>query len=101
MGGAVATHWATVKRAYPTDAAVQVANFSQNSDLLIGTKARITGLSLRATGADKWPAGALTLHTRFRSAAARGPLAGLGRVGSWRGGAAGLASDPQRFLVGA
>jgi uncharacterized protein (TIGR03083 family) len=42
----------SIKHAYPTDAAVQVANFYKNSDLLIGTKTRISGLKLRATDAD-------------------------------------------------
>ncbi len=37
---------------FPTDAAVQVANFYKGSNLLIGAKKRITGLSLRATDAD-------------------------------------------------
>jgi uncharacterized protein (TIGR03083 family) len=34
---------------YPADAVVQVANFYKGSNLLIGTKRRIAGLSLRAT----------------------------------------------------
>jgi uncharacterized protein (TIGR03083 family) len=41
-----------IKHAYPTDAAVQVANFYKNSNLLIGAKARIAGLKLRATDTD-------------------------------------------------
>ncbi len=41
-----------IKHAYPTDAAVQVANFYKNSNLLIGAKTRIAGLKLRATDAD-------------------------------------------------
>jgi uncharacterized protein (TIGR03083 family) len=41
-----------IKHAYPTDAAMQVANFYKNSNLLIGAKTRITGLKLRATDAD-------------------------------------------------
>jgi uncharacterized protein (TIGR03083 family) len=38
--------------AYPTDAAVPVANFYQGSNLLIGAKTRIAGLTLRATDTD-------------------------------------------------
>jgi uncharacterized protein (TIGR03083 family) len=38
-----------IKHHYPTDAAVQVANFYKNSNLLIGAKTRIAGLKLRAT----------------------------------------------------
>jgi len=41
-----------IAHAYPTDAAVQVANFYKGSNLLIGAKARIAGLSLRATDAN-------------------------------------------------
>ena len=37
---------------YPTDAVVQVAGFYQGSNLLIGSKRRIEGLTLRATDAD-------------------------------------------------
>jgi uncharacterized protein (TIGR03083 family) len=37
---------------YPTDAVVQVANFYKGSNLIIGTKRRIAGLSLRATDTD-------------------------------------------------
>jgi uncharacterized protein (TIGR03083 family) len=37
---------------YPTDAAVQVANFFKGSNLLIGAKRRIEGLRLRATDAE-------------------------------------------------
>jgi uncharacterized protein (TIGR03083 family) len=37
---------------YPTDAVVQVAEFYKGSNLIIGTKRRITGLSLRATDTD-------------------------------------------------
>jgi uncharacterized protein (TIGR03083 family) len=39
-------------RAYPMDAVVAVADFYQGSNLLIGAKSRIAGLSLRATDAD-------------------------------------------------
>ncbi len=41
-----------IAHTYPTEAAVQVANFYQGSNLLIGSKARIAGLSLRATDTD-------------------------------------------------
>lgn len=37
---------------YPTDAVVQVADFYKGSNLIIGTKRRIAGLSLRATDTD-------------------------------------------------
>ena len=37
---------------YPTDAVVQVADFYKNSNLIVGTKRRITGLTLRATDTD-------------------------------------------------
>jgi uncharacterized protein (TIGR03083 family) len=37
---------------YPADAVVQVADFYQGSNLLIGSKRRIEGLALRATDAD-------------------------------------------------
>ena len=36
-------------REYPMDAVVQVADFYKNSNLIIGTKRRIEGLTLRAT----------------------------------------------------
>jgi uncharacterized protein (TIGR03083 family) len=45
-----------IKHGYPTGAAVQVANFYKNSNLLIGAKTRIAGLKLRATDAD-WSSG--------------------------------------------
>jgi uncharacterized protein (TIGR03083 family) len=38
-----------IAHTYPTDAAVQVANFYKGSNLLIGAKNRIAGVSLRAT----------------------------------------------------
>jgi hypothetical protein len=38
-----------IQHAYPLPAAVQVANFYKNSNLLIGAKRRISGLRLRAT----------------------------------------------------
>jgi len=37
---------------YPTEAVVQVASFYQGSNLLIGSKKRIEGLTLRATDAE-------------------------------------------------
>ncbi|MBV9325912.1 MAG: maleylpyruvate isomerase family mycothiol-dependent enzyme [Chloroflexi bacterium] len=42
----------TIEHAYPTECAVQVANFYQGSNLLIGAKKRIDGLTLVATDAD-------------------------------------------------
>lgn len=41
-----------IRHAYPIDAAVQVANFYKNSNLLIGAKTRIAGVKLRATDAN-------------------------------------------------
>jgi uncharacterized protein (TIGR03083 family) len=41
-----------IKHEYPTDAAVQVADFYKGSNLIIGAKKRIEGLKLRATDAD-------------------------------------------------
>ena len=41
-----------ISHTYPTDAVVQVADFYQGSNLLIGSKRRIEGLALRATDAD-------------------------------------------------
>jgi uncharacterized protein (TIGR03083 family) len=41
-----------IQHDYPLDAAVQVANFYKNSNLLIGAKTRISGLGLRATDLD-------------------------------------------------
>jgi uncharacterized protein (TIGR03083 family) len=38
-----------IQRDYPKDAVVQVADFYKNSNLIVGTKRRITGLTLRAT----------------------------------------------------
>ncbi|MGH9120818.1 MAG: maleylpyruvate isomerase family mycothiol-dependent enzyme [Acidimicrobiales bacterium] len=45
-----------ITHSYPTDAAVQVADFYKTSNLLIGAKKRITGVTLRATDAD-WSTG--------------------------------------------
>jgi len=44
-------------REYPMDAVVQVADFYKNSNLIIGTKRRIEGLTLRATDTE-WSHGA-------------------------------------------
>jgi len=41
-----------IQHDYPAGAAVQVADFYKNSNLLIGAKTRITGLKLKATDAD-------------------------------------------------
>jgi uncharacterized protein (TIGR03083 family) len=41
-----------IRRDYPIDAVIKVAEFYQRSNLLIGTKRRITGLQLSATDAD-------------------------------------------------
>jgi uncharacterized protein (TIGR03083 family) len=41
-----------IKHGYPTDAAVRVADFYKGSNLIIGAKKRISGLSLRATDTD-------------------------------------------------
>jgi len=41
-----------IAHVYPIDAAVRVADFYKGSNLLIGAKARIAGLGLRATDAD-------------------------------------------------
>ncbi len=41
-----------IRHHYPVEAAVRVADFYKNSNLIIGAKRRITGLSLRATDTD-------------------------------------------------
>jgi uncharacterized protein (TIGR03083 family) len=41
-----------IKHSYPNDALVAVARFYQGSNLLIGSKRRISGLTLRATDAE-------------------------------------------------
>jgi uncharacterized protein (TIGR03083 family) len=41
-----------IRHTYPTEAAVQVANFYKGSNLIIGAKNRIAGLRLRATDVD-------------------------------------------------
>jgi len=46
-----------IQHTYPTDAVVTVADFYQGSNMLIGSKNRIAGLTLRATDAD-WAHGA-------------------------------------------
>jgi uncharacterized protein (TIGR03083 family) len=45
-----------IKHAYPTEAVVQVADFYKGSNLLIGSKRRISGLALLATDA-QWSHG--------------------------------------------
>ncbi len=45
-----------LKHAYPTEAVVQAADFFKRSNLIIGTKRRITGLKLRATDTE-WSTG--------------------------------------------
>ena len=56
--GEVIVHSEDIRRAlgiqhkYPTDAVVTVADFYKGSNLLIGSKTRIDGLTLRATDAD-------------------------------------------------
>ena len=41
-----------IQHKYPTDAVVTVAEFYKGSNLLIGSKSRIAGLTMRATDAD-------------------------------------------------
>lgn len=41
-----------IKREYPSDAAVRVADFYKGSNLVMGTKKRIAGLQLQATDTD-------------------------------------------------
>jgi uncharacterized protein (TIGR03083 family) len=56
--GEVIVHSSDIRRAlgidhqFPTDAAIQVADFYKGSNLIIGAKKRISGLQLRATDAD-------------------------------------------------
>jgi uncharacterized protein (TIGR03083 family) len=63
MLGEVLIHPADIRRPlgiaheYPTDAVVRVLDFFKNSNLIIGAKKRIDGLSLRATDAG-WSHGA-------------------------------------------
>jgi uncharacterized protein (TIGR03083 family) len=45
-----------LRHAYPPEAVVQAANFFKGSNLIIGTKRRISGLKLRATDAE-WSTG--------------------------------------------
>jgi uncharacterized protein (TIGR03083 family) len=45
-----------IKHAYPADAVVRVADFYRGSNLLIGSKRRIDGITLRATDAE-WSCG--------------------------------------------
>jgi uncharacterized protein (TIGR03083 family) len=42
----------SIEHTYPTDAVVRVADFFKGSNLLIGAKRRISGLTLRATDAE-------------------------------------------------
>ena len=75
-----------IRRDYPTEAVVRVADFFKGSNLLIGSKNRIAGLTLRATDAE-WstgsgpevsgPALSLALAMTGRSAAL-GDLSGDG-----------------------
>jgi uncharacterized protein (TIGR03083 family) len=46
-----------IKHEYPTDALTRVADFYKNSNMVIGTKRRIEGVTLRATDTD-WTHGA-------------------------------------------
>jgi uncharacterized protein (TIGR03083 family) len=46
-----------IKREYPAEAVIRVANFNKGSNLLIGSKRRIAGLALKATDLD-WQTGA-------------------------------------------
>jgi uncharacterized protein (TIGR03083 family) len=41
-----------IKHTYPSEAAVRVADFYKGSNLIVGTKRRIAGLTLRATDTD-------------------------------------------------
>jgi uncharacterized protein (TIGR03083 family) len=41
-----------IRRDYPMEAVIQVADFYKNSNLIIGTKRRIAGLALHATDTD-------------------------------------------------
>ena len=58
MLGEVIVHSEDIRRplgighSYPTDAVVRVANFFSGSNLIIGSKRRISGLTLRATDAE-------------------------------------------------
>jgi hypothetical protein len=45
-----------IQHEYPKDAVVRLADFYKGSNLVVGTKRRIEGLTLRATDAD-WPHG--------------------------------------------
>lgn len=62
MLGEVIVHSEDIRRglgmqhAYPTEAVVQAADFFKGSNLIIGTKTRITGLKLSATDTD-WSTG--------------------------------------------
>lgn len=72
-------------RAYPTDAAAQVASFYAGSNLLIGSKKRIAGLRLKATDVE-WRTGT--------GPSVEGPIVSLVLAMTGRRGAlAGLAGD--------
>jgi len=67
-----------IKHEYPTDAVVRVLDFYKNSNLIVGAKKRISGLTLRADDADwltgsgpevRGPALSLLLAMTGRSAA--------------------------------
>jgi uncharacterized protein (TIGR03083 family) len=93
MLGETIVHAEDIRRAlgigheYPADAVVHVADFYKNSNLILGTKRRIEGLTLRATDAN-WSHGtgpsvsgpmiALVMAMTGRKAMAEGPLSGDG-----------------------
>jgi uncharacterized protein (TIGR03083 family) len=79
-----------IAHAYPTGAAVQVANFYKGSNLLIGAKTRIAGLTLRATDTD-WQHG--------EGPEVSGPIMALVMAMTGRGAALdGLSGDGVRTL---
>jgi len=84
MLGEVLVHSEDIRRplgishAFPIEAAVQVADFFKNSNLLIGSKRRIAGLALRATDAE-WSHGsgpevAGPIHTLVMAMTGRKPV---------------------------
>jgi len=93
MLGETIVHAEDIRRAlgigheYPADAVVHVADFYKNSNLILGTKRRIEGLTLQATDAN-WSHGtgpsvsgpmiALVMAMTGRKAMAEGPLSGDG-----------------------
>ncbi len=62
-----------IKHQYPTAAVVRVADFYKGSNLIVGAKRRIAGLSLKATDAE-WRTGdgVTTLSSRMQNG---GPVA--------------------------